>query len=155
MKDRRSLSSVSPTGDDHSSPPIDKAGFYSTVQQSEDDAEVSHVATHVIAAPSTRSRLSGFGWWWEVFATALAVASTAAIIAVLIAVRRKASRLLEIASLTEHSGFSLLYDRKVSNYWCPSPRASASSNGATLNHRGPSARYRYSTMQVGDRGVRC
>lgn len=84
MGDRRSLSSISSIGDNHPNPPTDKAGLYSTVQQNEDDAGVSHVATQIIVAPSTRSRLSGFGWWGEVFATALAVASTAAIIAVLL-----------------------------------------------------------------------
>ncbi|KAJ4287140.1 hypothetical protein N0V90_012538 [Kalmusia sp. IMI 367209] len=89
MEDRRSISSLSSTREAHPNRAADKGGSYSTLRQNEDGADKGHVATHIILTPSFKGPLFSFGWWWEVYATALAIASTAAVIAVLVSVHGK------------------------------------------------------------------
>lgn len=57
--------------------------------QDEDGLEKNHVTTRVSSIPSVKTPMFRFGWWWEVYATILAVASTAAVVAVLISVQDK------------------------------------------------------------------
>ena len=57
--------------------------------QDEDGIEKDGVTTRVDSIPSSTAPIFRFGWWWEVYATVLAVASTVAVVAVLISVQDK------------------------------------------------------------------
>jgi hypothetical protein len=70
-----------------------KGPSYSTLYRKNDDlSNEFQPSSNLRTSTSDRKyqeRFSHFGWWWEVYATLLAVASTAAIIAVLISVNAK------------------------------------------------------------------
>lgn len=72
--------------------PSHKTLNYSTIYQNEEALSAENRPSNFRASTRSKTyqkRLSRFGWWWEVYATLLAIASTAAIVGVLIHVNGK------------------------------------------------------------------
>ena len=86
MEDQRSASLLSAARESRAT---DNTGVSSKLHQKNDGTNENYSVARVNSIRSTKARGLYFGWWWEVYATSLSVASTIAVIAVLISVQRK------------------------------------------------------------------
>lgn len=89
MEDQRSTSLFSTTRETYTSLKTGNTGVCSTLNQNDNGKNEDYSIARVASIRSKKAAGSHFGWWWEVYATSLAVASTIAVIAVLIFVQGK------------------------------------------------------------------